>query len=102
MTTYPTSTVHNGDIRDASFSDTSGNESSAADNMIKRHTQPSQQRQHQVVYTILVWPDFHLRMVRSSTSSLLASWISVRGIRLLISWISGAVGFSQFSPLTSV
>jgi hypothetical protein len=33
-----------------------------------------------VVNTIRVWPDFHLRMVRSSTSSRLASWMSVRGI----------------------
>jgi hypothetical protein len=32
-----------------------------------------------VVNTILVSPDFHLRMVRSSTSSRFASWMSVRG-----------------------
>jgi hypothetical protein len=48
----------------------------------------SQHRQHQVVYTIRVWPDFHLRMVRSSTSSRLASCLSVRGMRSLTSWIS--------------
>jgi hypothetical protein len=57
----------------------------------------SQHRQHQVVYTILVWPDFHLRMVRSSTASRLASWLSVREISPLTSWISSTVGFCQVS-----
>lgn len=45
MTACPISTVHNGDTRDDSFSDASGSESSATDNVIKRHPQSGQPAQ---------------------------------------------------------